>query len=185
MNTLSFASLQQMGKHYLTASVSTHPDERVDKLLRLARDSETSQAIDRLRSVRSNADNPKTVWMLCNIPMDVTVTYLLEMDRLMTIVEMVDEENCFVVHKDYGYFSAMEKTRRSRNLPTWQKLHFSNRVLSISNMQQIQFWVKNDSNSTFTAYIAAKYDGSKEELIASKLGLTAEDITVLEMDGKT
>jgi len=39
-----------------TASVSTHPDERVDKLLRLARETETTQAIDRLRSVRSSLD---------------------------------------------------------------------------------------------------------------------------------
>ena len=87
--------------------------------------------------------------------MDVTVTHLLE----------------------------MEKTKRSRNLPIWQKLHFSNRILTISNIQQTQFWVKNDSNSTFTAYIAANYDGSKEELIASKLGKTAEDITLIEIDG--
>ena len=174
-----------MGKHYLTASVSTHPDERVDKLLRLARDSETTQAIDRLRSVRSNADNPKTVWMLCDIPMDVTVTHLLRMDELMTMVEMVNNENCFVVHKDYGYFSVMERNKKRRNLLKWENAHFSNRVLSISNMQQIQFWVKNDSNSTFTAYIAAKYDSSKEELIASKLGIAAEDITLIEMDGKS
>lgn len=174
-----------MRKHYLTASVSTHPDERVDKLLRLARDSETTQAIDRLRSVRTNADNPKTVWMLCNIPMDVTVTHLLEMDRLMTMVEMVNNENCFVVHKDYGYFSAMERNKKRRNLLKWENAHFSNRVISISRVSKTQFWVKNDSNSTFTAYIAANYDGSKEELIASKLGLTAENITLIEMDGKS
>ena len=42
----------------------------------------------------------------------------------------------------------------------------------------------NDSNSTFTAYIATKYNGSKEELIANKLGLAAIDITQIEMERK-
>jgi len=46
-------------------------------------------------------------------------------------------------------------------------------------MQQIQFWVKNDSNSIFTAFIAANYTGSKEELLASKLGLAAEDTKII------
>jgi len=169
----------------LKNKASRHPDERVDKLLRLARDSETTQAIDRLRSVRSNADNPKTVWILCDIPMDITVTHLLGMDELMTMVEMVDNENCFIVHKDYVFFSAMERNKKRRNLLKWENAHFSNRVLSISRVSKTQFSVMSDSNSTFTAYIAANYDGSKEELIASKLGLTAEDITALEMDRKT
>ena len=53
------------------------------------------------------------------------------------------------------------------------------RVVSIITMQQIQFWVKNDSNSIFTAFIAANYTGSKEELLASKLGLAAEDTKII------
>jgi len=55
----------------------------------------------------------------------------------------------------------------------------TNRVVSIITMQQIQFWVKNDSNPTFTAFIAANYTGSKEELLASKLGLAAEDTKII------
>ena len=46
-------------------------------------------------------------------------------------------------------------------------------------MQQIEFWMKNDSNSKFTAFIAANYTGSKEELLASKLGLAAEDTKII------
>ena len=49
----------------------------MDKLLRLARDSETTQAIDRLRSVRSSLDDNKTVWILCNIPVDIRVENLM------------------------------------------------------------------------------------------------------------
>ena len=41
------------------------------------------------------------------------------------------------------------------------------------------FWVKNDSNSKFTAFIAANYTGSKEELLASTLGLAAEDTKII------
>ena len=81
---------------------SRHPDRRVDKLLRLARDSESTQAIDRLRLV--HADKPKTVWLLCNIPLDITVNNLLNWDDFNKIIEMVSTENCFVIHKDFFYF---------------------------------------------------------------------------------
>ena len=43
--------------------VSRHPDERVDQLLRLDRNSETTLAIDKLRSVRWSAEHPKMVWI--------------------------------------------------------------------------------------------------------------------------
>jgi len=55
---------------------------------------------------------------------------------------------------------------------------------SICQTERTQFSVISDSNSTFTAFIAAKYIASIEELIASKLGLVAEDITVIEKDIK-
>jgi hypothetical protein len=57
--------------------------------------------------------------------MDVTVTHLLAMDRLIKPAERVAIENCFVVHRDYSFLSAMERNKRSRNLPKWQKLQLS------------------------------------------------------------
>ena len=165
-----------------TAEVSRHPDERVDKLLRLARESESTQAIDRLRSVRS--ENQKTVWLLCNIPLDITVNHLLKWDRYQTLIETVSTEDCFVVHRDFHYFKVMEQSARSRNIRKWQSMHFANRA-SISQMHKTQFSVMNDSNSPFIAFISTKYNGSKEELIASKLGLSEESIAVERMDMKS
>ena len=133
-----------------TAEVSRHPDERADKLLRLARESESTQAIDRLRSVRS--ENQKTVWLLCNAPLDITVDHLLNWDMLNTIIEIVSTEDCFVVHRDFHYFKDMERTARSRNIRKWQNVHFANRA-SISQMQQTQFSVMNDSNSNVSCLL--------------------------------
>ena len=167
-----------------SAKVSCHPDERVDKLLRLARDSESTQAIDRLRSVRSaqtGDDAPKTIWLLCNIPLDITVTNLLNWDMYQTLIEIVNTEDCFIVHRDFSYFKKMEQSVRSRNLPKWKNMHFANRV-SIRQMHEIQFWVINDSNSPFTAFISSKYTGSVEALIASELGLSEVDIAIKEKD---
>ena len=161
---------------------SRHPDERADKLLRLARESESTQAIDRLRSVRS--ENQKTVWLLCNVPLDITVNHLLNWDMLNTIIEIVSTEDCFAVHRDFHYFKDMEQSARSRNIRKWQSMHFANRA-SISQMHKTQFSVMTDSNSPFIAFISTKYNGSKEELIASKLGLSEEDIAVERMDMKS
>ena len=58
-------------------------------------------------------------------------------------------------------------------------MHFAKRV-SIRHMHKIQFWVINDSNSPFTAFISSKYTGSVEALIASELGLSEVDIAMRE-----
>ena len=60
-------------------------------------------------------------------------------------------------------------------------MHFANRA-SISQMHKTQFSVMTDSNSPFIAFISTKYNGSKEELIASKLGISPADIAVKQMD---
>ena len=94
-----------------TAEVSRHPDERADKLLRLARESESTQAIDRLRSVRS--ENQKTVWLLCNIPLDITVNHLLKWDNYKTLIDTVSTKDCFVVLRDFHFFKVMEQSAKA------------------------------------------------------------------------
>lgn len=65
----------------LGVEVDIHPDPRVQGVLELKRERESAQAIDRIRLV--HADSPKTVWILCNVPLDIDV------DRLVSWRELV------------------------------------------------------------------------------------------------
>lgn len=51
--------------------VYLHPIDIAQRVLEQGRERESEQAIDRLRAVR--AENPKTVFILCDVPLDVTV----------------------------------------------------------------------------------------------------------------
>ncbi len=62
------------------AEVRVHPDPRGQRVLEQIREREIEQAIDRIRLVH-NVES-KHVYILCNIPVDITV------DRLMTWQEM-------------------------------------------------------------------------------------------------
>jgi hypothetical protein len=61
--------------------VAVHPDHRVQAVLEQIRESETLQAIDRLRLIH-NVEK-KTVLLLCNIPLDLDVDELLTWDEFM------------------------------------------------------------------------------------------------------
>ena len=61
--------------------VDVHPDRRAQAILEQIRESETLQAIDRLRLI--HCEEPKLVVMLSNIPLDIEVDALLTWDELM------------------------------------------------------------------------------------------------------
>lgn len=63
--------------------VHAHPDARVQRVVELHRERESEQALDRLRLIHN--PGAKTVYLACNLPMDVTV------DRTVTWNEMVHE----------------------------------------------------------------------------------------------
>jgi hypothetical protein len=67
-----------------TEWVSVHPDHRVQAVVKQIRDAEMLQAIDRLRLIHS--DRRKTVYILCNIPLDIPV------DRLVTWGQLIPDE---------------------------------------------------------------------------------------------
>ena len=63
-----------------------HPDQRVQMVLEQIRESESAQAIDRLRLVRPNQQgNQRRVFVLSNVPLDVTVDHLLGWKRYQQI----------------------------------------------------------------------------------------------------
>lgn len=61
--------------------VYVHPDSRVQDILEQLRESESTQAIDRLRLIHNTS--PKLVVILCNIPLDIHVNQLLSWDELV------------------------------------------------------------------------------------------------------
>jgi hypothetical protein len=65
------------------AQVRVHPDPRVQAVVEQAREAEILQAIDRLRLIHS--ERRKTVYILCNIPLDIPV------DELMTWKELIGD----------------------------------------------------------------------------------------------
>jgi phage/plasmid primase-like uncharacterized protein len=64
-----------------TVEVDVHPDPRIQMLVEQGREAQSAQAIDRLRLIHNKL--PKRVYILSNIPLDVTV------DKLVTWREMV------------------------------------------------------------------------------------------------
>jgi hypothetical protein len=64
--------------------VRLHPDRRVQAVVEQVREAEMVQAIDRLRLIHSRRE--KTVFILCNIPLDIPV------DELVTWRELVGDD---------------------------------------------------------------------------------------------
>jgi hypothetical protein len=62
------------------ATVSVHPDARVQAVVEQAREAEMIQAIDRLRLIHN--EKRKTVYVLCSIPLDIQVDELVTWKQL-------------------------------------------------------------------------------------------------------
>ncbi|MBF0448987.1 MAG: PriCT-2 domain-containing protein [Magnetococcales bacterium] len=64
--------------------VQQHIDPRVQQFMRLARESESEQSIDRVRVVHKGTGEPKPVYILSNIPLD------MEIDELVVLKQFLD-----------------------------------------------------------------------------------------------
>lgn len=68
--------------------VSVHPDRRVQAVVEQARQAEMLQAVDRLRLIHSK--KRKTVYILCNIPLDIPVDELVTWKQLIGDRRLID-----------------------------------------------------------------------------------------------
>jgi hypothetical protein len=66
----------------VSVNVNVHPDERIQALLELEREAETTQAIDRIRAIRAPLDKPKRILILSSVPVDITVDHPVTWDEL-------------------------------------------------------------------------------------------------------
>jgi hypothetical protein len=67
--------------HRQSATVSVHPDPRVQAVVEQAREAEMLQAIDRLRLIHTK--KRKTVYILCSIPLDIPIDELVTWKQLI------------------------------------------------------------------------------------------------------
>ena len=69
-------------------NVAVHPDPRVQAVVEQAREAEMVQAIDRLRLIHN--ERRKTVYILCNIPLDLPVDELVTWKQLIGDRRLID-----------------------------------------------------------------------------------------------
>lgn len=73
-----------------SAMTQVHPDWRVQALLEQMRESESTQAIDRLRLLRPHPEGlQRRVFILCSVPLDVTVDHLESWSGLQKMIALV------------------------------------------------------------------------------------------------
>lgn len=74
------------GQH-VGIGVWEHPDDRVNGFLHLVRESESIQAIDRLRMIHGAREGQKplrTIYLVSNLPLDLEIDRLITMDHWLT-----------------------------------------------------------------------------------------------------
>jgi hypothetical protein len=88
---LSDAHRAYRGGSHPAVKVQVHPDSRVQALLEQAREAESEQALDRLRLLREPAGQPRKVYILSKLPLDVTIDYHHGWERLHRLLEVWEE----------------------------------------------------------------------------------------------
>jgi hypothetical protein len=77
---------------YDSTTVQLHPDHRVQAMVEQIRESESTQALDRLRLLRPHPDGKnRRVFILSSVPLDITVDHLLSWDALQRSLALIRE----------------------------------------------------------------------------------------------
>ena len=86
-----FRPYQLKDKSVQKVSVQVHPDKRVQLLLEQIRESESLQAIDRLRLLRPHKGGERNVYILSSVPLDLTIDNLFSWTQLQKLVDLMSE----------------------------------------------------------------------------------------------
>jgi hypothetical protein len=82
---------------YDSTTVQLHPDHRVQAMVEQIRESESTQAIDRLRLLRPHPEGKqRRVFILSSVPLDITVDHLLSWDALQRSLALIREADGFL-----------------------------------------------------------------------------------------
>jgi len=84
------SGLRMKDRSVQNVQASYHPDKYVQLLLEINREAEITQAIDRLRLLRSS-DNDRQVFIATSIPVDVTVDYYWDWKLLQRLLQLLEK----------------------------------------------------------------------------------------------
>jgi len=155
-----------------TAKVSVYPHSKGQKLVELGRERETLQAIDRLRLVRN--DEPKQVYILCNIPLDI------EVDELMSWRELRDFKHIGAHLEKYGAIPvSVREMARMLNISEWEARKALENFSPPDDAVRVLYRKYGQRGSPSEAYALA--DASEEDIQRS---LSAVQIEMFPQDEK-
>tara|TARA_B110000908_G_C9903491_1_gene292077 strand:- start:20 stop:538 length:519 start_codon:yes stop_codon:yes gene_type:complete len=99
------------------AKASHHPDKYVQILLEINREAEITQAIDRLRLLRSGSNNHnRQVFIATSVPVDITVDYYWDWNLLHRLLRLFEISVVVPLHPEHFLTIFPEdtvKTKRS------------------------------------------------------------------------
>lgn len=115
---------------FKAVKVQVHPDERVQSMLEQVRECESLQAIDRLRMLRPHPQLKKrNVFILCSIPLDITIDNLWNWSAFNEIIDLVNELGGIVPMNAEHLLEASKKIeskktakRRIKSIKEYEKL---------------------------------------------------------------
>lgn len=80
---------------------SHHPDKYVQILLEINREAEITQAIDRLRLLRSGSNHNRQVFIATSIPVDITVDYYWDWNLLHRLLQLFEISVVVPLHPEH------------------------------------------------------------------------------------
>jgi hypothetical protein len=165
--------------------VRVHPDRRVQSVVEQIREAEMAQAIDRLRLIHS--PRKKTVYILCNIPLDLPV------DELVTWRELVGDnrlaealEKCEENGWEALPLAAKELTRlfpelwRTRKAAEdWARKNPLNPFISIIRLWGVLNTYRPPGQTSWSKALV-RHGADPQSALAGVLGVPAADVRLRE-----
>ena len=160
-----------------SVNVSYHPDKHVQALLRIHREAEITQALDRLRLLRGNNNN-RQVFIATSIPVDITVDYYWDWNLLQRIIKLLEISPILPFYPEHFLRvfpdDKVKSIRGVQNLT--KKLSYAHLLMSqyISNCALFEY-KHNESRERARALISSNIINPKEAL-ENTLGVTISEV---------
>jgi len=156
-----------------TARASVYPHDKAQKFVELGRERETLQAIDRLRFIWN--DTPKEVFILCSIPLDITV------DELVKWSELRDEARLQDYMAEHGVVPASRReVMRVLNISDHEARYQLEHFTPPEDAVRVLYRQPGQPGSPSEAYALPSH--ANEESIASAIGAELVRIVIPEAE---
>jgi hypothetical protein len=165
-------------------NVAVHPDPRVQAVVEQSREAEIIQAIDRLRLIHN--EKRKTVYILCSIPLDISVDELVTSKQLTGDRRLSDAvAECDERGWDALPLAAKEISRLFPKL--WATMKAAERWLDKNPLEAdrdiIRVWgvlaeYRSGGRHRRWSKAPVRHEADPEVALAEALGVRAEDIHV-------